>query len=63
MCIRDSVLGCAGQSDIAGNSPDALAALNVLSGGNVIQVSLDAGTLDFLEMCIRDRGTEAGEDA
>ena len=43
------VLGCAGQSDIAGNSPDALAALNVLSGGNVIQVSLDAGTLDFLD--------------
>ena len=44
------VLGGAGQGDVAGDGPDALAALDVLSGGDIVQVGLDAGTLDFFDL-------------
>ena len=44
------VLGGAGQSDVTGDGPDALAALHVLGGGNVVQIGLDALALDFLDL-------------
>ena len=44
------VLGGAGEGDAAGNSPDALAALVILGGGDVIQVGLDALPLDLLDL-------------
>ena len=44
------VLGGAGQGDVAGDSPDALAALDVLGGGDIVQVGLDAGTLDLFDL-------------
>src|SRR5699024_4617019 len=44
------VLGGAGQSDVAGHSPDAGAALHILGSGDVVQVGLDAGALDLLDL-------------
>ena len=46
---RQLVLGGAGQRDVAGHVPDALAALHVLGGGHIVQIGLDAGALDFLD--------------
>src|SRR5699024_5596466 len=47
---RQFVLGGAGQGDVAGHVPDALAALHILGGGHIVQVGLDAGALDLLDL-------------
>lgn len=44
------VLGGAGEGNAAGNGPDALAALVILGGGDIIQVGLNAVPLDLLDL-------------
>ena len=44
------VLGGAGQGDVAGDGPDALAALDILGGGDILQIGLDAGALDLFDL-------------
>ena len=44
------VLGGAGQGHVALHAPDALAALHILGGGDIVQIGLDARPLDFLDL-------------
>ena len=44
------VLGGAGQGDVAGDGPDALTALDILGGGDILQIGLDAGALDLFDL-------------
>ena len=44
------VLGGTGEGNVTGHGPDALAALHILGGGHVVQVGLDPGPLDLLDL-------------
>ena len=46
----DLVLRCAGKRDVAGDGPDALAALVVLGALDALRIHLDARTLHFLDL-------------
>ena len=44
------VLCGAGKGNVAGDVPDTRASLHIFGGGNIVQIGLDAGALDFLDL-------------